>query len=253
MRALALRGPRACYDALVLGLSQGAPKATLWLTLVSLALLALLAGTGCWTDPVRGDTGPVADAGGDTGPAPDTSVPPPTPYASGVGYPFDADPLRLDDANLEGVSPATLPVMAASPCREPVLVTVTRVLDGDTIFVNAPGLAERVRLIGIDTPEIAHDPEPAECYGVDAHEFTKALQSRTVWLTFDAECRDPFERLLAYVWVGNGPQDLWARQIMRRGYARTLTIAPNTSFVDVLSDDQFAATSASAGLWGACR
>jgi micrococcal nuclease len=136
---------------------------------------------------------------------------------------------------------------------DPVLVTVTRIIDGDTVFVNAPGLAERVRFIGVNAPEIAHPPDPEECYGDEATEFTRALQSRQVWLTFDVGCRDDYDRLLAYVWVGNGPQDLWSRQLVRRGFARKFPFAPNTAFADVLDMDQTAAVRDNLGMWGACR
>jgi len=200
------------------------------------------------------DTGTVTDGGGDS--SPDTAIVdtfvPPTAYTPGVGYPFDADPLVLDDANVAGVDPESIPDLARSPCMEPVLVTVTRIIDGDTIFVNATGLAERVRMIGVDTPELASDGRPAECYGDEARAFTGALQGRQVWMTFDGECRDPFDRLLAYIWIGDGPQDLWARHLIRRGYARTLSIAPNTSFADLLLTDQGVASGADSGMWGAC-
>jgi micrococcal nuclease len=213
----------------------------------------LILASGCFTPRPGADTGAL-DAGGDTipdAPAVDTFVPP-TEYTAGVGYPFSADPLVLDDANVVGVDPESIPDRVSAPCMDPILVTVTRIIDGDTIFSNATGFAERVRIIGVDTPELARDGSAAECYGAEAMAFTTALQSRQVWLTFDEECRDTFDRLLAHVWVGNGPQDLWGRQLIRRGYARTLRIPPNTSFADLLAMDQGAAIREDAGMWGAC-
>jgi micrococcal nuclease len=215
---------------------------------------AVLLLSACY-EPIRPpDGGGVADASPDGSPdaAPvDTSVPP-TRYTDGVGYPFGEDPLVLDDSHVTSVDPTTIPDRVSSPCMEPVMVTVTRIIDGDTVFVNGTGIADRVRMIGVNAPEIEHPSMPAECYGDEATAFTAALQSRQVWLTFDVECRDDFDRLLAYIWVGNGPQDLWSRQLVRRGYARAFPFEPNTSFADLITMDQAAASAADAGLWGAC-
>jgi micrococcal nuclease len=217
--------------------------------------MTVLCSWGCYETPgTRPDVGTPSDADMDASPdAPpvDTFVPP-TPYTVGVGYPFDAAALVLDDSHVTSIDPTTIPDRVTSPCMEPVLVTVTRIIDGDTVFVNAPGVADRVRLIGVDAPEIAHPPDPADCYGPEANEFTRALQSRQAWLTFDVECRDDFDRLLAYVWVGNGPQDLWSRQLVRRGFARRFRVPPNTAFAEVLEMDQSAAIGDGAGLWSAC-
>jgi micrococcal nuclease len=173
-------------------------------------------------------------------------------YDPVLGNAFD-HPVELDDARVETMDPAGLPE-GLSPCRPPVLVRVTRVTDGDTVFVSgvSEALAEHVRLIGIDTPEIAHDGMPADCYGPEADAFTGQLQSREVWLTFDAECRDPYDRLLAYVFVGPGPQDSWQRQLLRRGFAGTLRIPPNDTYYEQFAMDQAAAVRDAAGMWGAC-
>ena len=69
-------------------------------------------------------------------------------------------------------------------------------------------------------------------------------------LVFDAERRDQYGRLLAYVYVG----DLFVNaELLRRGFARTLTIAPNDSFAARFDALQRAAGSAGRGLWGACE
>jgi micrococcal nuclease len=94
----------------------------------------------------------------------------------------------------------------------PDMVLVSLVLDGDTIIVSAgshlktpdgaPLDGEKIRLIGVDTPEIEHPPEPAECWGPEAMTFTETeIGGRTVELTYDTAngTRDEFGRLLAYV------------------------------------------------------
>src|SRR5438128_5228314 len=82
----------------------------------------------------------------------------------------------------------------ASAAREPG--RVTRVVDGDTIIVGD----ERVRLIGVDTPETKKPGTPVQCFGKKATAFTKRLvEHRKVTLERDAEERDRYGRLLAYV------------------------------------------------------
>lgn len=147
-----------------------------------------------------------------------------------------------------------------SPCQEPQLVVITSISDGDTFgAVRVSDSQEiRVRLIGVDTPETQKvdrttgNITPAECFANEAWAFTELLRGRHVWLTYDAECQDGFERDLAYVWVGAGPGDMWNRQLVRRGFATTLTIEPNSSNAAVLEADRAAAEAEGLGLWSAC-
>ncbi|HZA89236.1 MAG TPA: thermonuclease family protein, partial [Solirubrobacterales bacterium] len=104
---------------------------------------------------------------------------------------------------------------------------VMRVVDGDTIEVSVDGQVQDVRYIGVDTPESVTPGEPVECFGRRAGAFNERLVGgREVTLRFDRELRDRYGRLLAYVYVGSR---LVNAELVRRGYARTLTIAPNDS------------------------
>jgi len=127
---------------------------------------------------------------------------------------------------------------------------VTRVVDGDTIEVELPAGEEDVRLIGVDTPETVKPGEPVQCFGPEASAFTKdLLEGETVRLEFDRELRDVYDRLLAYVYVG----DVFANaELIEGGFARTLEIEPNTSRAAELARLQQAAGRAGRGLWGAC-
>src|SRR5215213_4702317 len=79
---------------------------------------------------------------------------------------------------------------------------VLRVIDGDTIEVDLGGREEHVRYIGIDTPESAIPGEPVECFGKEAAAANEDLvDGETVRLVFDAERRDRYGRLLAYVYA----------------------------------------------------
>ena len=129
-------------------------------------------------------------------------------------------------------------------------VRVTAVVDGDTIDVAWAGRQERVRLLGVDTPETVDPRRPVGCYGPEASAFThRRLQGRTVRLRFDRQRRDRYGRLLAYVEVdGRRFND----ELLTGGYARLLVIPPNGRHGRAMLDEELAARSAERGLWGAC-
>ena len=107
-----------------------------------------------------------------------------------------------------------IPVSAASvQCAPPVDVAVACVLDGDTFDHGGcgEGSGERIRMLGVDAPEIAHnDEEIGECFGEESFaELERILTGRRVRLTFDETCEDIYGRTLAYVWlVGDEADDL---------------------------------------------
>ena len=83
---------------------------------------------------------------------------------------------------------------------KPVSATCIRAVDGDTIIVNIAGQKERVRLIGVDTPETKHPRKPVQRYGKEAYNFTwRMAEGKKVRLEFDQNQRDRYKRLLAYV------------------------------------------------------
>jgi micrococcal nuclease len=100
--------------------------------------------------------------------------------------------------------------------------TVQRVVDGDTVRLVGLG---SVRLIGIDTPEVYGGR--VECFGPEASAFAKSIlrPGTRVRYRVGREARDRYGRLLAYVWLGDGR--LFNAMLAERGYATTLTIAPN--------------------------
>jgi micrococcal nuclease len=140
----------------------------------------------------------------------------------------------------------------------PINARVTHVVDGDTIDVRMPdGDEESVRYIGIDTPETVKPDTPVQCGGPEAHEANERLVGdRTVTLRFDAERRDVYGRLLAYVYLpdaGSKGRPLFVNaELVRRGLARTLTIPPNDSFAQLFARLAAKAGAAGLGLWGHC-
>jgi micrococcal nuclease len=130
---------------------------------------------------------------------------------------------------------------------------VDSVIDGDTIDVDIDGRRERVRLIGIDTPETKDKDAPIECYGPEASALTELLlpKGTAVRLERDLEPRDDYGRLLAY--VHRGSDGLFVNlELARQGAAVVLSIRPNTAYAAVIAAAQDEAHRASRGLWGAC-
>ncbi len=172
------------------------------------------------------------------------------------------DALRTyEPAAPSGVSgPSSDATAAASPIEpgSPVSATVSRNVDGDTLHVRtATGGVEKVRFIGVDTPEstIQHDP-----YGKEASDHTKARLpvGTRVWLETDVGLRDRYGRLLAYVWLSppsNGSAaevrtKMFNAQLLAEGYAQLMTIPPDVKYVDYFTALQAEAREASRGLWG---
>jgi micrococcal nuclease len=146
-------------------------------------------------------------------------------------------------------SPAKAPPASAGR-GQGIPAYVTRVVDGDTIEVRIRGREEDVRYIGIDTPETVAPGEPVQCFGPRASDLNHRLvEGRRVRLAFDAERRDVYGRLLAYVYLGDRFVNA---ALVRLGFARTLTIAPNDTFAPLFRRLERVAGRAGRGLWGAC-
>jgi micrococcal nuclease len=142
------------------------------LRLVPVLLLLILALVG-----VAGCEGFVEDVGGDGG--------------GGAG----GAPADLSTSKAERAAWPDAP-------RDAVRAEVQRVSDGDTFVAMVRGRRERVRVIGVDTPESVSPNQPDEPFGEEASDFAKHhLDGETVRLAGDAEPRDRYGRMLAYVWL----------------------------------------------------
>jgi micrococcal nuclease len=133
----------------------------------------------------------------------------------------------------------TAPVSGRLPAK------VLRVVDGDTVDVELDGRRERVRLIGVDTPEVHGS---VEHYGEEASAFAKErLTGAEVSLELDAEERDRYGRLLAYLWLGD---EMFNETLVREGYAQVMTVPPNVKYADRFVTLEREAREAGRGLWG---
>jgi micrococcal nuclease len=129
-------------------------------------------------------------------------------------------------------------------------VRVERVVDGDTIDVRLDGRRERVRYIGIDTPESVKPGTRVQCFGKAAAAANRRLvEGREVRLTYDTEQRDRFGRLLAYV----HRDELFVNaELIRQGYGKPLEIAPNVAHAAQLRRLARTARRERRGLWSRC-
>jgi micrococcal nuclease len=138
---------------------------------------------------------------------------------------------------------------ASSLASKGKVVTVSRVVDGDTIEISPTVAGGRtdVRLIGIDTPEsVGGEVDPL---GKKASAFTeRRLEGEKVALEFDVEKVDQYDRALAYVWTS--PEKMFNETLLRRGYAQVATFPPNVRYTDRFLAAQRKARAEGAGLWG---
>jgi len=149
---------------------------------------------------------------------------------------------------------ALLCALAVAGCSEPAAdsgdgearttARVTKHTDGDTLWLSGIG---KVRLIGVDTPEVYGQ---AECYGREASAFVE----RTVPLGSEVryrlgvDQRDRYGRALAYLWLRDGR--FLNRLLVARGYAQPLTVPPNVEYEDLFVRVARHAREAGSGLWG---
>jgi micrococcal nuclease len=130
---------------------------------------------------------------------------------------------------------------------------VTRVIDGDTIdtAIEDPpeglGTSERIRFLGVDTPETVHPNKEIGQFGKEASEYTKkALTDKTVYLAFDWDLRDQYTRVLAYIYTEDGV--CFNVKLIQEGYARAYTYFP-FHFKDEFVEFEKTAKEKKKGLW----
>lgn len=161
----------------------------------------------------------------------------------GLPRPGPIDPVDTESAPGAPVRPPS----AAGP------VPVERVVDGDTIIVLRDGAEERVRLLGIDTPESVKPDSPVECFGPEASARTaELLTGRSVWLESDPtqDPVDQYGRTLAYAWLDEST--LVNLLLVAEGYAYEYTYDIPGVHQVAFASAQDDASAAGLGLWGTC-
>ena len=124
--------------------------------------------------------------------------------------------------------------------------TVEYVHDGDTLFLTD---GRKVRLLGIDTPEIGDN---LECYGDEAAALLRQLlpEGTRVWVLPDVEPLDQYGRSLLFVYTDDATNI--NLELLRQGAAQVEMYEPNLLFQDLIETAEDGARSANAGMWGAC-
>jgi micrococcal nuclease len=133
-------------------------------------------------------------------------------------------------------------------------VRVVRVVDGDTIIVEIDGREERLRYIGIDTPESVQPNTPVECFGREASaENALLVEGKRVELERDTSNRDRYDRLLRYVYVVERGERIFVNEaLVANGFAYASTFPPDVKYEETLRAAQREARDEGRGLWGAC-
>lgn len=130
------------------------------------------------------------------------------------------------------------------------IAIVTHVIDGDTIVVDIEGNSQKVRLIGIDCPELD------EAYGDEAKAFLiEEIEGESVYLTKDVRETDEYDRLLRYIWTEIPQQNnisvnsMINANILKAGYAQTMMVVPDTAYAKIFEEIEAEAKSNNIGLW----
>lgn len=152
-------------------------------------------------------------------------------------------------------SPPPTPSPSPSATVIPVQLTeatLLRVIDGDTIEVAFDGRTERVRLIGVDSPETNGPPI---CFGEEASAYAQQLLAQSggkMWLEKDVSETDKYGRLLRYVWLDAAQTRMFDELMVADGYAQHSTYPPDVKYEARFLEAERVARAESRGLWGAC-
>ena len=142
--------------------------------------------------------------------------------------------------------------VSAGPTGPITTAAVTKVVDGDTLEILIAGKTERVRLIGIDTPESVSTSTPKQCFGEEASLALKGLvvPGDVVAISSDSEQRDRYGRMLLYV---HSPDGLFLNEwLLSTGFADVLFYEPNTALRSQFTQARNYARSNGLGLWSNC-
>lgn len=154
---------------------------------------------------------------------------------------------QSDSANAQPTTTVSAPAGLAPNA------VIDYVIDGDTVDVIIDGREERIRLIGIDTPETKKRNSPIECFGPEASAFTELLLpvGTPVYIERDIVNRDDYGRILGYVYRAD--DGIFVNyELMRQGFAQPMSIPPNEAFAELFADAARAAEADNAGIWAAC-
>ncbi len=155
-----------------------------------------------------------------------------------------------------------LSLHASIEAQERATATILRVIDGDTLKVSYKGQEERLRLVGIDTPESAANTKAKRdskrtnkglsvilSQGKEATNYVKSVveSGDSIQIEFDVQTRDKYGRLLGYVYLSDGK--MLNEEIVRAGYASLMTYPPNVKYQERFLGAYKEARNNNRGLW----
>jgi micrococcal nuclease len=189
------------------------------------------------------------------GGVPSTMAPLPTDTTAAVPSPTSTAPVVEDSTSATSATataapptavPATAaPASGAAPIGPTEVATVLSITDGDTIRVDRGHGSERVRYIGINTPEVG-DPGGSEATAENA----RLVEGRQIVLERDVSETDQFDRLLRYIWIHEGATWTFVNlELIERGFAQAATYPPDVRYVDLFVAAQQTARANEVGLW----
>ncbi|MFH1182732.1 MAG: thermonuclease family protein [Candidatus Moraniibacteriota bacterium] len=177
--------------------------------------------------------------------------------ASQPGEPRDGSMFNIEPKNYNGsgFNPEPTPDANSSPSlcsdKQECVARITNVVDGDTIDIST---GERVRYVGVDTPETKHPIKKVQCFGKEASEKNKELvEGKEVRLEKDVSNKDRYGRLLRYVYLPAGQAgigDLFINDYLaRNGFAHAATFPPDVKFSKQFLEAEREARDNQRGLW----
>lgn len=156
--------------------------------------------------------------------------------------------LLLSSISCAGPEPAGSGLCAAD--RIDTRVRVTHVSDGDSFRAQVDGKAEKLRLIGLNTPEMGRDDRPAEALSQDARDHARALLKQSAYqvgVRYDRERRDRYGRLLVHIFLKNG--DSLTARMLQAGMGAQVVVPPNDWNAACFSENEQQARRQQRGLW----
>ena len=140
--------------------------------------------------------------------------------------------------------PTIVFLLLFTACIYPKTFTCTRVIDGDTIVLNN---GEKVRLIGVDTPDTKDSRKTVQYYGKESFGFTQQMvEGKEVRLEFEQQQRDKYGRLLAYVYLSDST--FLNAEIIKQGYGHAYTVFPFKHLDQFIQHEKLAKEN-KIGLW----
>ncbi len=204
-------------------------KKTIWALVNAIVFIVLV---GIW----------LAKGGAGKPPSQNVSVPDMLD-ALALNAPGTANQTLADDFEVTPVTGQTVDSTTTT------LATITRVIDGDTVELST---GQRVRYIGVDTPETLDPRKGVQCFGKEASAYNKSIVlNQKVRLAKDVSDMDRYHRLLRYVYLEDGT--LLNLKLVEEGYAKAATFPPDVKYSKVFVAAEAAAREAGKGLWAKCQ